>query len=232
MLLQILQQTPDWFRTLCDGVEVIAYTSMLVPATLAFYRKGDLHGGMRTMAYLPAYLFGMFLLARAGAYFFRYNLPILHLSTIGETLLYSKIYYDEFTDTHIKQRIKAVLLFFAAFSIIDSLWLEGLQRINSYTNLAESTIVISLGLVFLDKNVIQKERTHIHLIPMFVATAGIIIYLSGTVLLYLTTNYYITLNDEYNARLMYLLGSALLLLLAMLLSRAFWLVRPAKAQLL
>ena len=64
---------------------------------------------------------------------------------------------------------------------------------------------------------------------MFVATVGIIIYLTGTILLFLTTNYFIALNDEFNLRLIYLVSAVLLLLLAVLLSRAFLLVRPATA---
>lgn len=183
------------------------------------------------MAYLPAYLFAMFLFARIGTYVFSYNLFVLHLSTIGESLLFIKIYHDEFVDIKIKQNIKIAASIFMLFALIDSGWLEGLQRINSYTNLMESIIVIYLALLFLDKNIIQLGRTRIHLIPMFVATAGIIIYLSGTIVLYLVTNYFIALNDEFHMRLIYLFSSASLLLLSVLLSRAFLLVRPVETQL-
>ncbi|SDY07681.1 hypothetical protein [Hymenobacter psychrophilus] len=231
MLLQILQATPPWIRALSEVADAVAYTSMLLPAILAKYRKKSLRGGMQTMAYLPAYLFAMFLFARIGTYVFSYNLFVLHLSTIGESLLFIKIYHDEFVDIKIKQNIKIAASIFMLFALIDSGWLEGLQRINSYTNLMESIIVIYLALLFLDKNIIQLGRTRIHLIPMFVATAGIIIYLSGTIVLYLVTNYFIALNDEFHMRLIYLFSSASLLLLSVLLSRAFLLVRPVETQL-
>ena len=220
---------PIWFKPLCDIAEAVAYFCMLIPAVIARYSRSTLRGGMRPLAYLPVYLFGMFVLVRASAYFLHYNLLLIHLSTIGETLLYIKIYREEFIDRTTRQRIRITSVIFAFFAIIDSIWLEGFQQINSYTNLAESIIVISLSFLFFEKTITQKRKTDIHRIPMFVATVGIVIYLSGTVVLYLTTNYFITLNDEYNTRLMYLISSVLLLLLSLLLSRAFLLAKPNRA---
>ncbi|MFD2786044.1 hypothetical protein [Hymenobacter rubripertinctus] len=215
---------PVWFKAFCDIVEAIAYTFMLVPATLAVYKRRSLRGGMRILAYLPAYLFGMFVLTRIGNYIFHYNLPFIHISTIGETLLYIKIYHDEFIDKKAKQHIRILAAIFLLFAFIDSLWLEGFDKINSYTNLVESVFIIGLSFLFFERIAIQKRQIPIQKIPLFVATVGIVIYLSGTIILYLTVNHFIVFNDEYNARKIYLFNSLLVLLLAITLFRSFLLI--------
>ncbi|RSK36152.1 hypothetical protein [Hymenobacter metallilatus] len=155
-----------------------------------------------------------------------YNLPLVHLNTLGEALLYMKVYHDEFVDEKTKRSIRILAVVFVLFAALDSFWLEGFTRINSYTNLAESVIIISLGLLYFERVLIGRRRTQIQQIPLFVATIGIILYLSGTVVLYLATNHFIQVNDEYSARLMYLINSALVLMLGLLFSRAFLLVKP------
>lgn len=179
---------------------------------------------MVALAYLPAYLFVMFGVIRLGTLIWRYNLPLIHLSTIGETLLYLKVYHDEFTGKSVKRRIRILTGCFLLFAVLDSVWIEGFHSINSYTNLAESAIIISLGILFFER-VIADNVQQAQKIPLFVATVGILLYLSGTVLLYLATNHFIALNDEYNTRLMYLFNSALMFLLALIFSRAFFLAR-------
>ncbi|RSK48284.1 hypothetical protein [Hymenobacter rigui] len=156
----------------------------------------------------------------------QYNLPLVHLNTIGEALLYMKVYHDEFVDEKTKRSIRVIAVIFLVFAALDSFWLEGFGRINSYTNLAESIIIISLGLLYFERTLIGRRRTQLQRVPLFVATIGIILYLSGTVVLYLATNHFIQLNDEYNTRLMYLINSVLVLVLGLLFSRAFILVKP------
>ncbi|WP_147320824.1 hypothetical protein [Hymenobacter lapidiphilus] len=136
------------------------------------------------------------------------------------------MYHDEFTEAKIKKTIQFITIAFLLFAFTDSVWLESPPKINSYTNLVESVIVIGLALLFFEKTMVRHKNIKLSKIPMFVATVGIVMYLTGTVLLFLTTNYFIALNDEFNLRLIYLVSAVLLLLLAALLSRAFLLVRP------
>ena len=215
-----------WFILFCKLSDLFVYCALLVPFVLAQQRHKQLTGGLSTLRFVPLFLFTIYVLMQISTYLWRYNIPLVHLNTIGETLLYLKVFYDEFIDRKTRNAIKYLSILFILFSLIDSLYIEGFHQINSYTNLAESTIIIALSLLFFEKSIVTRRKTRFQKIPMFIATIGIILYLSGTVVVYLTTNYFISTNDEYNARLMYLISSALLLLLSVLFCRAFLLVRP------
>lgn len=215
----------DWFITFCKSLDLLVYWAMIIPFAVAFRYRSSLTGGMRTLRWVPLFLFLMYCLLQISIKIWHHGLIINHINTVGETLLYIKVYYDEFNTKKIKRWIKALTVFFLVFAAIDSFWIEGFDSINSYTNLAESAIIISLGILFFERIIVKNIHQQAQKIPLFVATVGILLYLSGTVLLYLATNHFIALNDEYNTRLMYLFNSALLLLLAIVFSRAFFLAR-------
>ncbi|NVO30476.1 hypothetical protein [Hymenobacter lapidiphilus] len=222
---------PPWFIGFAKLLDFVAYTSLLLPFYLAHTRRTHLTGGLLALRFLPIFLFGTYCLMHVANTIWRNNIPLIHFATIVETLIYLKVYHNEFIETNIKKTIRYVAVAFLFFAFIDSVWLESPPRINSYTNLVESIMIIGLALLFFEKIIVRDKQPKLLRTPMFVATVGIVIYLSGTVLLFLTTNYFIVLNDEFNLRLIYLVSSVLLLLLAVLLSRAFLLVRPTETPL-
>ncbi|NVO85675.1 hypothetical protein [Hymenobacter terrestris] len=222
---------PPWFLGFAKLLDFVAYTSLLLPFYLAHTRRTHLSGGLVALRFLPVFHFGIYCLMHIANSVWRNNIPLIHFATIAETLIYLKVYHEEFTETKIKKTIRYAAVAFLLFAFIDSIWLEKPPRINSYTNLFESILIIGLALLFFEKIMVRHKQLKLSRVPMFVATVGIVIYLAGTVLLFLTTNYFIVLNDEFNLRLMYLVSSVLLLLLAVLLSRAFLLVRPTETPL-
>ncbi len=178
------------------------------------------------LRFVPLFLLGMYGLMHLAIALWQYSIPVNHLNTVGETLLYLKVYYDEFKSRSTKLAIRIIAVFFMIFAAIDSFILEGFHQINSYTNLLESILIIFLGLLFFERALIKTHRTQLLKTPMFVATIGIIIYLSGTVTLYLISNNSYLSTSEYNSRILYLISACFLLLMSLLFCRAFWLVRP------
>ncbi|WP_226266140.1 hypothetical protein [Hymenobacter pini] len=215
---------PAWLRPFCDLVEAIGYGTMLIPISLAWQRRWGLRGGMKPLAFLPAYMLSMAILMKIAAVVWRNNLPVIHVSTVGETLLYLVIYHTEFKHKRAKKIIRILAITFLIFAAVDSFYLEGFSRINSFTNLLESIIVTGLALLYFERTLIRRRNTQLQRVPLFIATIGIIMYLSGTVVIYLATNHFIDTNDEYGARLIFLLNSALIFTLALLFARAFLLV--------
>ncbi|QJX47671.1 hypothetical protein HMJ29_12250 [Hymenobacter taeanensis] len=200
---------------------------MLIPLGMAWSRRAYLTGGLRTLAVLPAFLFASYWLMQLGIYLWHYNLPIAHLSTFGESLLYLKVFRDNMKPSPKRRLVNGLALFFIVFAVFDSFYLEGFDQINSYTNLLESLLVTGLILQYFEEVVFSQHRTDLLRIPLFVASIGILLYLAGTVTVFLFTNHLIMHNDELHARLVYLLSSALVFIMALLLTRAFYLVRPA-----
>ncbi|MBT2556589.1 hypothetical protein J7E24_02235 [Hymenobacter sp. ISL-91] len=216
----------SWVIALCKAVDWLVYGGMLVPFLIAHQRRKNLTGGLRTLRFVPLFLLGMYGLMHLAIAIWQYSIPINHLNTIGETLLYLKVYYDEFKSNSTKLSIRIITIFFIIFAVIDSFFLEGFSQINSYTNLVESIIIIFLGLLFFERALIRTHRAQLLRTPMFVVTIGIIIYLSGTIILYLITNNPYLSTSEYNSRLLYLIGSCFLGIMALLFCRAFLLVHP------
>ncbi|MCA8829112.1 hypothetical protein [Hymenobacter pini] len=220
---------PVWFITLCKGIDFVVYWAMVIPIAIAQYNRRWLVGGLRTLRFIPLFLLVMYCCAQVAIILWRYTLPINHLNTVGEALLYLKVYHDEFTNSIIKRRVRLVAVIFLAFAVVDSFWLEGFQQINAYTNLIESFLIITLALIYFEIHILRRQRIAALRKPMFVASIGIILYLAGTIVLHLVTNHLIAANDEGDARIVYLISSFLLFLMVTLFSRAFWLARPVKA---
>ncbi|WP_126546792.1 hypothetical protein [Hymenobacter amundsenii] len=204
----------------------LAYGSMVVPFLIAHRRRHNLTGGLQTLRFVPLFLLGMYGLMHIAIRLWQYSLPVNHLNTVGETLLYLKVYHDEFVTRRVKRYIRITAAFFLAFAALDSFWLEGFRQINAYTSLLESIVILGLGLLFFERVLIRKRQTSFFDIPMFAATIGIMLYLSGTIVLYLISNDLIAKNDEYSSRMLYLTSSCLLLLMSLLFCRAFLLVQP------
>lgn len=202
---------------------------MLIPLGVAWRRRELLTGSLRTLALLPAFFFITYWLMQLGIYLWHYNLPIAHLSTFVESLIYLKVYHDALNRPKQQKIIRGLAVAFILFALLDSFYLEGFQQINSYTNLVESILIMGLILAYFEEAAFSQHQKHLLQLPLFVASIGILLYLAGTVTVFLFTNRFITTNDELHTRLIYLLSSVLVFLLALLLTRAFYLVRPAAA---
>lgn len=216
---------PVWLETLCYILELVAYWAMVIPIAIAYYNRRWLVGGLRALRFVPLFLLGMYCCLQVVIRLWAYGLPLNHVNTVGETLLYLKVYHDEFTSTVIKRRIRVAGVVFLCFACVDSFWLEGFHQINAYTNLVESVLIITLALLYFEIHIVRSQKIAALQKPMFIASIGIILYLAGTVVLYLITNYLIDNNDGKNTQLVYSFSSVLLCIMAVLFSRSFWLAR-------
>lgn len=219
----------SWFIMLCKMMDWLAYGSMVIPFIIAHRRRRNLTGGLQALRFVPVFLLGMYGLMHIAIWLWHYSVPVNHVNTVGETLLYLKIYYDEFRARRIRRYILIATVFFMFFAALDSFWLEGFHQINAYTSLLETIIIIGLGLLFFERALIRRRHTSLFRLPMFVATIAIMLYLAATVVMYLITNNFSATYNEYENRILYLVNSFSLILMTALLSRAFLLVRPDKA---
>ncbi|TGE08058.1 hypothetical protein [Hymenobacter fodinae] len=202
---------------------------MLIPLGMAWSRRDYLTGSLRTLAILPAFFFVSYWLMQLGIYLWRYNLPIAHLSTFTESLIYLKVFHDAFNRPKQQKIIRGLTVAFIVFALLDSFYLEGFQQINSYTNLAESILITGLILAYFEEVIFSQHHARLLHLPLFNASIGILLYLAGTITVFLFTNQFIATNDELHTRLVYLLSSVLVFILALLLTRTFYLVRPSVA---
>lgn len=207
----------SWLVQVADYVELAAYGSLGFPFLTAVYRWHRLSPALRLLACIPAYMLLLFTLMRLAAYWDQHNIWLAHLSVIGESLLYLGTF--GLALPRVRKWLPALVTVFLAAAVLDSLVLEGLEQLNSYTIALESFLGILLVLLYFEQEVNNHSPTPLLKRPLLVASIGIVLYLAGTVTIYLASNSFV--NDKVGMSLLYTVNSVLLLVLAALLTCSF-----------
>lgn len=172
----------------------------------------------------------MYMASYAGKYFFQYNLVVGHITTFGEGLLYLWYLRRLLADTRYRRWPPVFQVVFIVFGLLDSFFLEGFQQLNTYTNALESLLVTALVLMYFEHLLHKPNLTpRLSQEPTFTANVGIVVYLMGTVVLYLILNNYILRNDADMIYRIFTLNMLMQLILSTLLARTFWLARRVKS---
>lgn len=222
----------SWLISIGYYLDLFAAFSMLIPFGMAWRRRAYLTGGLRPLAVLPGFLFVSYWLMQLGIYIWHNNIAIAHLNTVVESLILIQVYHDNAKKLKQRQIIRWMMLAFVCFAFADSFFIEGFNQINSYTNLFESIIVTILILAYFEEAIFIHHEYNLLKAPLFITSIGVLLYLAGTVMLYLFSEHLIRTNDLHTYRAFYLFSSFLFFVLAMLLTRAFYLVKPPQAKIL
>ncbi|GGG36937.1 hypothetical protein GCM10011378_11630 [Hymenobacter glacieicola] len=115
---------------------------------------------------------------------------------------------------------------YVAFALTDSLYLEGFDKLNSYTNAVESFLCISFIFLYFEYFLLKGKLNSPTRNPVFITNCAILIYMTSTVGIYLFLNNFIAQNDADAVYRIYFINLVMLLFLSITLARAFWLVGP------
>ncbi|WP_137757763.1 hypothetical protein [Pontibacter sp. SGAir0037] len=69
---------------------------------------------------------------------------------------------------------------FVAFCVVDAVYLESIARLNSYPRSVGSALLILLALLYFYKVFNDMDKLFLEHDPMFLLSAGIVIYYAGT----------------------------------------------------
>lgn len=122
------------------------------------------------------------------------NLPLLHLYTPLEFLLVTYIFYSVSSSERLKLLLKIICIAFLFFSLINSLFIQSVYRFNSYAKTLESFFLILICInwffnTLTDVNGYQK--------PFAWMASGFLIYFSGSLLLYVLSNYLLSFVQQW-----------------------------------
>ncbi|AHJ96533.1 hypothetical protein Hsw_0938 [Hymenobacter swuensis DY53] len=210
-----------WLPRVADYLEVLAYCSLSIPAGVALVHWQRLTRPVQLLAVVPAFMLVLFTLMRLTVAFGLQNIWLAHLAAIGETVCY--ICAFSLLLPRLRPWRRWLLGGFLAFAALDSLVLEGLTQLNSYTIALESFLGILLVLLYFEQEIRHLAPTNTHRRPLLIAGTGIVLYLAGTVAIYLGSNTFLQTDDGVGMSLLYSINSMLLLVLAAFFTRAFWL---------
>ncbi|GAB3227572.1 hypothetical protein GCM10027346_11090 [Hymenobacter seoulensis] len=196
---------------------------MLIPFVAALMWWKHLSAPLRILGSLAGFMVLMFVLLRLAAYLWHQNMIIAHLCSVGETIFYLAAFRHV-----LKFPVRwftLILASFLVFALLDTLVWEGLEQLNSYTIVLESFIGICLVLLFLDKKFRTSSSESLLEQPLIIAGIGIILYLNGTVSVYIISNTYISTNDVNSIILLFALNSIMLMIMAAFFTYAFYVAK-------
>jgi hypothetical protein len=161
------------------------------------------------------------ILMRVFAYIYHNNVNIVKLYTIGEFPLLAGFYYRQFNSARMRQVIAACVVMFAAISI--SLFIISFKDVqfDNYSASIEALFIIFFGVSFVFNSTGQTlYRKDWSYYPANWFNTGILLYFSGSLFIFLLTNYILPYNYEIY-RLVWKIHATLFLFLSLLFSIGF-----------
>ncbi len=169
--------------------------SVLIPAIFAIILIKRLDKVQRLIAILVLITF----IGEFGNYaltFFEIrNLPAFHLFTVLQfgaiVLIQSKGIQRFFS----QKQLIGVIVFFVLFAIVDAAILNGIYSFNSYSRPLASFIVLFFALCYFYITISELTIKRLENEPLFWLNLGVFIYFSGSLFIFLFSNYYKSSNQ-------------------------------------
>ncbi|WP_114779082.1 hypothetical protein [Botryobacter ruber] len=202
----------------------IAVFSVLVPLAVGLYQW---HKGGKLVAKLVL-LYVCFLVVVEGLGYYLgarkiNNLWLSHVYIPIEYALLSLIYYFVFDNKTVRWVLSVSVVLFALFCVYDVFYIESMLTFNSYPRTVESALLIALALMYFNKVFQDLDKLYLERDPVFLLSAGIIIYFAGSVTFYGLVNKMMAQSQEQTRLLLsiiYVLNFGFNMLLATVLWRA------------
>ncbi|WP_167856336.1 hypothetical protein [Hymenobacter metallicola] len=152
----------------------------------------------------------------------QWNYALWHVFTLVQTLFFFRIYYLTLSARTVRRLIKFMAGGFTVFALLDTFYLEGLQQVNSYTHVAQSALLIGLALLYFEQLLNELHITRLEQDPLFLVSSAVVLYFSGTVLLYVFVNKLSAPADYASHQVIYTLNAMVNLVQYLLFALAFW----------
>ncbi|TSE06412.1 hypothetical protein [Aquimarina algiphila] len=171
--------------------EIIRLISLLIvglPFIVALFKFKILNKTQIVLFYLLLII----ILVEIISLFFWYkkinNLPIYHLYTIIEFAIISKIYAEELKSIFSKNFFLVLVLMFAVFSVLNTLFFQNIFTFNSNAITVSGLIVIFFALSYFYALLKEVKYRTLESNPMFWINSGFLIYFSSNLILFYMNN--------------------------------------------
>lgn len=207
--------TTDFILRFSKVLSVVAACTSLVPAGLGIRRWRHFSPALRYVAWfaiVPGAVLGIG--AEVGRWVFRYNLAILSAVTLCETVLLAGAYAQVLHSDRLRWWFKiAVGLFLVVWCVEFGLSLQVNKPINSYTHILQTIIIISLALSYFEQLLRELPNIRLERDPMFLVSVGSCLYYTGSITIFVLEPYMQVRAIVSQVWTMYIIQSALYILL-------------------
>ncbi len=167
----------------------VSPVAILFPIIISFIRFQHLGIELKTLSvflYITAVFEIIFIIL---ANYSINNLPFFHLYAIIEFSFLGVIFYRVFTRPSFKKAIIVTIIAFAAFAVINALFIQSIYEFNTIARAVESFLLILLALLFFYKVFQESTVKRLERYPMFWISSGILVYFCGSFFLFIFSNY-------------------------------------------
>ncbi|WP_045114865.1 hypothetical protein [Microscilla marina] len=180
--------TINWSFVLAN----VSVASILLPAILAIilFKKQTLPLKILSILLWVGVL--VEIVARTLAIYKLPNLPALHVYVVIEFALLAWMYQLYLHKTYARYVIPVIIIAFTIFSIINSLFIQSIYTFNTYSRPISNLLLIIFALSYFYKMLRELKVRYLEKAPMFWVNTGILIYFSGSLFLFIFSNYIVS----------------------------------------
>lgn len=215
-----------WIITLADYLEQGTTLLMLAPLAMAGLRWACLTQPLRLLASGLAISTALVAFATLGQPAPAAERLLWHVYTIVQTLFFGGIYALAFQQPQQRRLVRWALLGFLAFAFLDWGWLEQGTSMHAYTHSVQSGLLLGLSGLYLRQLAQQMPVLYLENHSLFLVSSGIVMYFSGTILLYVFASHFVSTSDSMGEHMVSLLMSVVNLVQLGLFTLAFHRTSP------
>ena len=141
--------------------------------------------------------------------------------TVVQTLFFLRFYYLTLTGRRARW-LPLIAAVFVVFALVDGLYLEGLHQVSSYTHVAQSALLIGLALLYFEQLLNELHVARLEQDPLFLVSTAVVLYFSGTVLVFVFINKLSGPSDYASTQVMHTLDAMVNLIKYLLFALALW----------
>jgi hypothetical protein len=223
---------PPWLVTLAEYLEYAAGLVVLVPLALALWRWPRLGAPLRLLAGSLLFTELTVLLSHVVTlYWPTWLYSLWNAYTVVQTLIFLRLYYLTLHARRIRLLLcRVVAPAFVVFALVDALYLEGPRQVSSYTHVLQSALLIGLALLYFEQLLNELHVVRLEQDPLFLVSTAVVLYFSGTVLVFVFINRLSDPSDYASNQVMNTLDAMVNLIKYGLFALAFWYAgRPLQA---
>lgn len=173
-----------WLKTIAE----IQHYTLLTCCLISFFFFSKLSQPLKILSY---YLFGLLVIGYVATDLSKApainNLHLLHLLVIVEFIFLSLFYKRilRFNHSRIDLIFKIYLILIGGFTLINSIWIEGLRVFNTNGKILVQFIIIILSVVFFYQRSMTIFKTNIYEKSLRLVNSALLIYYSGSFIYFL-----------------------------------------------
>lgn len=196
----------------------VSSLSVLIPLGLAIAHWKKLPNEISLLRWA---LIASFIIDLTSFFFMNFSMNTHPLGNTYLFIQFSILFYIFSFYNSRKKVLRFLYAFFVFFYAINLFFIQSPQVFNTNSNVIASLILIGLSISYFYRLLNELSIFHIHRLPMLWLSFATLIYYSGTLFLFLVSNYLFQSTDEVNI-MMWILHNLLNIIKNILFAIALW----------